>query len=258
MKILQSLVVAVSMYSKIPMPKREWNEENMKYALCFFPLIGMIIGGGIYAMGNLLFAMESSALLRGAVFTLFPIILTGGIHMDGFMDTMDALSSWGDREKRLAILKDSHAGAFAILGMGCYLVWSIAIWSEVKPEMLGVLAGIFVLSRALSGLSVVTFPHAREQGLARTFRDGAKKKIVQITMSVYLLTVCIFMIWQNRCLGIVAIIAGLLTFGYYKRMAVRTFGGTTGDLAGYFLSLAELLMVTAVVFAGGLVWKSFL
>lgn len=255
MKIIQSLVVGISMYSRIPMPKIEWNEDNMKYALCFFPLIGVIIGGEIYGIGRLLFSIESGGLLRGAVFTLFPILLTGGIHMDGFMDTMDAISSWGDREKRLAILKDSHTGAFAVLGMGCYLVWSVAVWSEVHLEMLGTLSGIFVISRAFSGFSVVTFPSARENGLARTFQDSAQKKVVQVAMSGYLILAACVMAWQNGSLAVAAILAGILTFVYYRHMALKTFGGITGDLAGYFLELAELFMVTAVVFAGGWIWN---
>lgn len=255
MKLLQSLVVAFSMYSKLPMPRVEWDEENMKYAMCFFPLIGAVIGLSMYVMGRILFSISCSGLVRGAAFTLLPIMITGGIHMDGFMDTMDAISSWGDREKKLAILKDSHAGAFAILGMGCYLVWSVAIWSEVKVQTLGVLTGIFVVSRALSGLSVVCFPQARKQGLVRTFRDGAKERIVQVTMGIYLLCAGCFMIWQNQVLAFAAFAAAGGTFIYYKKMSTKQFGGITGDLAGYFLEVAELCMVTCVVIVGGVLWR---
>ena len=49
------------------------------------------------------------------------------IHMDGFLDTMDALNSYGSREKKLEILKDSRTGAFAVIGFGLYLVASLAL-----------------------------------------------------------------------------------------------------------------------------------
>ena len=66
--------------------------------------------------------------MRGASFVLLPVLVTGGIHMDGFLDTTDALSSWQPREKKLEILKDSHAGAFAII-MGCsYFVLALGVW----------------------------------------------------------------------------------------------------------------------------------
>ena len=119
MSIINSFFIALSMYSRIPVPRVDWEKENMRYAMCFFPMIGVVIGAVMYLAGWLLDKTSVGGLFRGVVFTLIPIMITGGIHMDGFMDTMDALGSWGDREKKLEILKDSHAGAFAILGMGC-------------------------------------------------------------------------------------------------------------------------------------------
>ena len=128
----------------------------MKYAMCFFPMVGIVIGVCEYVLGNWILGRDYGVLFFSVCMTLLPILLTGGIHLDGFMDTSDALASYGDREKKLAILKDSHTGAFAVLGLCIYLLWSLAMWSEVRPEMLPVLAAGAVLSRALSGFSVVT------------------------------------------------------------------------------------------------------
>ncbi len=72
--------------------------------------------------------------------TLIPVFVSGGIHLDGFMDTMDALGSWGDKEKKLEILKDSHNGAFAVIGICCYFTVSLGVWSEIRTEMLPVVA----------------------------------------------------------------------------------------------------------------------
>lgn len=68
------------------------------------------------------------------VMTLLPVLVNGGIHMDGFLDTMDALNSYGSREKKLEILKDSRTGAFAVIGFGLYLVASLALWSEANQK----------------------------------------------------------------------------------------------------------------------------
>lgn len=119
-------LIAFSMYSKIPMPQSEWTDENMSLAMCFFPWVGAVIGLAswvVYQAGGWLADRQetlssgipgSSNLFLTILLVLIPIFITGGIHLDGFLDTQDALSSYQPMERRLEILKDSHAGAFAI------------------------------------------------------------------------------------------------------------------------------------------------
>ena len=247
MSIINSFFIALSMYSRIPVPRVDWEKENMRYAMCFFPMIGVVIGAVMYLAGWLLDKTSVGGLFRGVVFTLIPIMITGGIHMDGFMDTMDALGSWGDREKKLEILKDSHAGAFAILGMGCYLMWSMAVWSEHPAEVLRVCGVSFVLSRALSGFSVVTFPAARNSGLLKMFQDGAQKKVVRITMCLYVAAAVIMMAVMNARAMTGAVTGVMIAFLYYIVVSRKQFGGVTGDLAGFFLETAELAMFTGIL-----------
>lgn len=247
MSIINSFFIALSMYSRIPVPRVNWEKENMRYAMCFFPMIGVVIGAVMYLAGWLLDKTSVGGLFRGVVFTLIPIMITGGIHMDGFMDTMDALGSWGDREKKLEILKDSHAGAFAILGMGCYLMWSVAVWSELPAEVLRVCGVSFVLSRALSGFSVVTFPAARNSGLLKMFQDGAQKKVVRITMCLYVAAAVIMMAVMNARAMTGAVTGVMIAFLYYIVVSRKQFGGVTGDLAGFFLETAELAMFTGIL-----------
>ena len=247
MSIINSFFIALSIYSRIPVPRVDWEKENMRYAMCFFPMIGVVIGAVMYLAGWLLDKTSVGGLFRGVVFTLIPIIITGGIHMDGFMDTMDALGSWGDREKKLEILKDSHAGAFAILGMGCYLMWSVAVWSELPAEVLRVCGVSFVLSRALSGFSVVTFPAARNSGLLKMFQDGAQKKVVRITMCLYVAAAVIMMAVMNARAMTGAVTGVMIAFLYYIVVSRKQFGGVTGDLAGFFLETAELAMFTGIL-----------
>ena len=242
MSIINSFFIALSMYSRIPVPRVDWEKENMRYAMCFFPMIAVM-----YLAGWLLDKTSVGGLFRGVVFTLIPIMITGGIHMDGFMDTMDALGSWGDREKKLEILKDSHAGAFAILGMGCYLMWSMAVWSELPAEVLRVCCVSFVLSRALSGFSVVTFPAARNSGLLKMFQDGAQKKVVRITMCLYVAAAVIMMAVMNARAMTGAVTGVMIAFLYYIVVSRKQFGGVTGDLAGFFLETAELAMFTGIL-----------
>ena len=122
MQLLRSFAIALSMYSKIPVPMVEWNEKNMKYAMCFFPVIGAVIGGLQLLAAYVLTGYTSCGrFFTAVVMTLIPVAVTGGIHLDGFADTVDALSSYGDREKKLEILKDPNTGAFAVILL-CSLV----------------------------------------------------------------------------------------------------------------------------------------
>ena len=99
------------------MPNVEWKPESMRYMMCFFPLVGVVIGlllaGWVWLSG----ALGFGAILRGAGSVLIPAAVSGGIHLDGFADTCDALASNAGPERRGEILKDPHTGAFAVIGL---------------------------------------------------------------------------------------------------------------------------------------------
>ena len=163
------------------------------------------------------------------------------------LDTADALSSYKTMEEKLEILKDSHTGAFAII-VGCaWFILSLGVWAEVRPEMMPVLAVSFVLSRALSGLAVVVFPKAKNTGLAATFSEMAVKRTVALTMCGFLLLFGALAIWLDPVYGVPMDLAAGLVFFYYYWMSKKKFGGITGDLAGFFLTVSELVMAFTVV-----------
>ena len=116
------------------------------------------------------------------------------------------------------------------------------------------IAAGFVLSRALSGLSVVCFPQARKKGMAADFSDGAKKKGSRLVLVLYVILAAGVMIFAGGVPGVAAVLAAGGVFLYYARMTRRIFGGMTGDLAGYFLQLCEIWMAAAAVIAD-ILWK---
>lgn len=135
MQALRSLVLAFSSFSRIPMPCVEATEQDRRYILCFFPLVGAAVALVMALWLWMCDALRVGALLRGAIGAALPLLVTGGIHMDGFMDTSDALATWQSKERRLEILKDSHVGAFAAMRAveassalyvaACAVVWAI-------------------------------------------------------------------------------------------------------------------------------------
>ena len=198
-----SFKIAFSMYSKIPMPKTDWNKENMKYALCFFPLVGLAIGIVFYLWSLIAKALSLGNIFTTAIYTIIPILITGGIHMDGFVDSMDAINSYQSIERKLEILKDSHIGAFALITSITYFIAYFGVLSEINGEETIIISLGFILSRALSGLSIVTFPLAKKSGLAANFSDSAQKKKVKITMIMYIINISLIMLYINIFLVIV-------------------------------------------------------
>mgnify|MGYP000101997971 CR=1 FL=1 len=244
---MRAAFIAFSMYSRIPMPMFEWKEEDMKYAMCFFPAIGMVIGAVFYGMFLLLSWLLPGSVLAAGILLAVPIFITGGIHMDGFMDTCDARASYGDREKKLAILKDTHTGAFAVIFGALYLILYAAACLELERETAMLVSIGFVISRSLSGLSTVTFPEARKHGMLADFMKDARKKTVAVCMLViFFLTAFLELLFGGICGGVV-VITTVLIFLWYRHMAVQEFGGVTGDLAGFFLQICELGILLAAV-----------
>ena len=240
------MVIAFAMYSKIPMPRVEWEKENMRYALCFFPLGGAVIGVLVSLWKGMQEQFAFGTLLFACIGAVIPVLVTGGIHLDGFLDTVDALSAYASQEKRLEILKDPHTGAFAIISLCCYFLLCVGIFSEMRTERLFAATLVFVFSRSLSGISVVTFQAAKNSGLLRTFQDGAQKRNVRIVLIFWLFaTVVGFYLTAGLC-GVAAAVVGLAVFFYYYQFSRKQFGGITGDLAGYFLQLCELFMLAVL------------
>lgn len=251
MKILNSLFSAFLMYSNIPMPRVEWKEENRRYSLCFFPLIGACIGGLLLLWQWISMKLHVGGLLYAAVSVWIPLWLTGGIHMDGYIDVCDAKACLGNREKMFAVMKDSHVGAFAVIHFVIYILLQTALFSEVQQtEAMVIVALCFIQSRAYSGLAAVTFKNARGEGSLMNFTRPAHKRVTVCVELVLILTCWVLMILVHLTMGLCAVAGGLAVFLYYRGMSYRHFGGITGDLAGYFLQVCELVSL-AVVVAGG-------
>ncbi len=246
MHILRSMVIAFSIYSKIPVPQFEWKEEDMKYMLCFFPWVGAVIGGCVYLWNYLCEAFGVGRIAYMMTGAAIPLLITGGFHADGFLDTMDAFHSYQPKEKKLDILKDAHIGAFAVIMFAAYGLIYLGAFSEVTDKgLLGIVCCGFFLSRCLSGISVVSFPPARKDGMLYLFAGNSQKRIVR--WGLYLQSAaCIgFMLRQSFYGGISVAAAAFLIFAYYYYRSRKELGGITGDTAGYFLLLCEGGMMTA-------------
>lgn len=243
--LLSSCAIAFSTYSRIPMPQVEWNEKTMRHTLAFFPLVGLAVGGAFWLLTWCLDALAFGPMARAALLTAAPLIVTGGIHMDGFCDTVDALASHAPREKKLQILKDSNAGAFAVIWCGVWLLAYFGLMTEVGS--IPTVAAGFVLSRSLSALAIEKLPSARA-GMGATLKAGSRFPwwVLALYLALYL---GVIFLWGDLWAGIPALTVAVAFYFTYKSMAMKQFGGFTGDLAGWFLQMCELLILLTVVLA---------
>lgn len=244
MHILKSIVIAFSIYSRIPVPQFEWKEEDMKYMLCFFPWIGAVIGGCVYLWSNLCEMFDVGKICYTLIGAAIPLIITGGFHVDGFMDTMDAFHSYKPREKKLEILKDSHIGAFAVIMLAMYGMIYIGAFSEVTDKsLLKIICGGFFLSRCLSGIGIVSLQPAKKDGMLYLFACSSQKEIVKWSLFLQGIVCIGFMLRQLLYAGIIVVAAAFLAFAYYFYRTKKELGGITGDTAGYFILICEASMM---------------
>lgn len=247
MSIIRSLIIAFSSYSKIPMPQFAWKDSDMKYVMSFFPAVGAVIGALEYVWYVLSEAWNVGEIAFCMISVLIPVLVTGGFHVDGFMDTSDAISSYRDREKRLEILKDSHVGAFAVIRLMTAAGVFVAAVSMIRTNAASLVFALgFVLSRSLSALAVLHFPSAVHQGSLFYTSSNSSRKINTISTGIISLASAVLMICIFPLGGILAVCGAAGSFVWYRIMSMRKFGGITGDLAGYFVVICEVSMAVCI------------
>ncbi len=245
--IIKSFFITLSMYSKIPVPQFEWKEKDMRYCMCFFPLVGVVVAALCYAWIYLGFLFDFNFFLRTLVLFVIPVIVTGGIHLDGFMDTSDALSSYGPKENKLEILKDSHIGAFAVIHLLIYTLIFVAALSEVDMTNIFLWLSVFVLSRIFSAFACLIFPTAKKSGTLFTFANNSEKKISFSVLVCELICISVFELYFFRLDYLFLLCSVVAVFFYYRFILSKKFGGITGDLAGWFVSVSELFSTIVFV-----------
>ena len=234
--------MAWGMFLAIPCPKKIWSESARRRMLACLPLVGLI-AGGVWALcawlGGFL-PRPIGALLCAAA----PWLVTGFMHLDGFMDVCDAVMSRRDMETRQRILKDSHCGAFAVI---CMVLLALAQWSvflqEKNPAWLPLLL-IPAATRACAGLAVM---HLRPMGTsqyAAMRRGGAD---LTAALWIFLALAVGLPIWLA---GSFAPLAAAVGYGLAAWYGLRQLDGMSGDISGFALTVGELVGAATLLYVG--------
>lgn len=244
---LYAIIIAFSFFTTIPLPMVEWTKKRIRFLPVLLPIVGVGIGLLGYFIYVLLEGTNLADYSKAVIMVLFYLFITGGLHMDGLMDTADAYFSRKSKEEKLVIMKDSRVGAFAVMSLISLLLIKTVFFYEIFTiyTSFGVtllLLFIPILSRITQSLMLCLFPYAKEDGLAVMYRQGAGKATLYILVS-YFIFACGLVYLLLRLKGL-ALPCGLILFTvFYYFSSKKNFGGITGDIVGAYVELAEALML---------------
>ncbi|MBR1561337.1 MAG: adenosylcobinamide-GDP ribazoletransferase [Clostridia bacterium] len=243
MKLIRAFFMCLGMFTSLPCPYRPWDEDARDWMLVMLPVVGLVIGALWAGLAWLAVEVLHLSSISAALIAALPWLLTGFIHLDGYMDTCDAMLSWRPLEKRLEILKDSHTGAFAVVGLGLLMLFSYdAAATFAIPGAYAPLVFIPIVSRCGSALAVLTLkPIGHSQYAAMEGKAAQRAAVVGIwAVAVGVCALC-FGLGPGLCLLIeTAAYALAMTWVY------RTLQGVSGDVAGFALTVSECVALIAM------------
>ena len=245
---------------------KDWCEKDFADSVRYFPLIGLVLGVIYAAVAALLLRVlpQTGFLLLpphiiAAVLLMLPLLLTGGLHCDGFMDTMDGLFSGRSRERMLEIMKDSRVGANGIFGFVLLMIlnWSILLDLLQSSWIFPALFVMPVIARLMMVVAISSFPYARPEGMGKAFKDGGTKSV--LCGAFFYTLVLLFLAgvlteWflghdvssglVSWCFSATFVLAAALLFTlFFANYATRHLGGLTGDVYGAITTLTETLVL---------------
>ena len=205
-------------------------------------MVGGLAGALGYAASFVVPHTIAAALALGAIF-----ILTGAIHVDGFLDGCDAFFAAVLPQRRLEILKDPRHGTFAVAGMfvaGTIWYASLAVIAPARYPAILAFAG--ALARAAAVPNAFVFPYARGDAVARAF--DARPAIVPLALVIGTLTVAAYVLAPAYVAMVPVAIAISLLLG--RSISQRLGGGLVGDAYGFIIVVVEIVVLAIVAGAG--------
>jgi adenosylcobinamide-GDP ribazoletransferase len=229
------------MFSVIPPPYHLWNDLCLNLMLPYFPVIGILLGLIWWGLAELLMLSAIHIMLTAGLLTVTPFLLTGFLHLDGYMDTSDAILSRRPLEEKLRILKDPHKGAFSVSMVAVlYVLQFAAVYAAVDfGRTLTPLVFISVISRCCASISLLSLNVMPQSGYASMFRLNTRvsHKVFVITITVSTIAAAYLFAGFH---GLAAVLSAVAGFSGAMAYSYKELKGVSGDLAGFSLVISEL------------------
>jgi adenosylcobinamide-GDP ribazoletransferase len=230
-----------------PVIKRLFTPQELGRSSAYYPLVGVLLGLVLIAADALL-GFFFPLMLRSALLLAVWVLLTGALHLDGFLDACDGLLGGFTPEQRMTIMRDERVGAYALAGGILLLLTQWSAISSLTDRMAALLLAP-VLGRWCMTLALVYFPYARPTGLGRDIKDhaGREQAVLASLFAVAGTLAAAWMVFSWVPLA-AALVALLVAWGA-ARFTVQRIPGLTGDIYGAICLLVELS--TLLVFVAG-------
>jgi len=240
--MLRGFLIALTFLTRVPLPapKVDVTSEEFSRSYRYYPLVGLAIGLLLWLLAKAL-TPYFPPLVLGALLLVAELMLTGGLHLDGFMDSMDGLLSARSPERILEIMKDSRIGAHACMALVGLLLLKFTLLASLTSHQFSILLVMPMLSRWVFQIGVVGFPYARTQGLGKGIHETTH-------WIPFLLSGCLVLgtsFYFAQFAGLIAFGVCVITVTLLAARISSLLGGLTGDLYGAFIELSEVVCLLA-------------
>ena len=194
--LINGFIMALSMFTILPVPYKTWKDEAVRHMMKLYPLVGMVVGVINYVAFRLTEYFNLSTILISAITMVTPFIITGMLHLDGFMDVCDALLSRRDKKEKVRILKDPNTGAFSVISLGILFIIDFAATYtlvENRANIIGIVI-IPIISRSLMGLMLLKKEAMKESSLGSYFKKVTGKVDILILYIFLIIASALFML----------------------------------------------------------------
>lgn len=237
---------ALAFLTRFPVPRR-FSQEGWQQSPPWYPLAGFVLGLFLSLAAVLSDAVAPPLLSAMLTITCW-VLVTGGLHLDGLMDTLDGFASHRDKTRTLEIMKDSRVGAMGVLG--AILLLGNKLASVVSLQGADKYAALFLaplVGRGAMLLAIHLFPYVRTEGIAQSLGQTKKVWWPFLLAGLCLVFSMIWLKWAVWLGVIFSFLAGLVLI----KAALRKIGGCTGDVYGALSELTETAFLIAVAFVEG-------
>ncbi|MFH1540927.1 MAG: adenosylcobinamide-GDP ribazoletransferase [Elusimicrobiota bacterium] len=235
--MIKIFLSAISFLTIIPVPKKFSLE--FKHSVIFFPLVGLFIGG-ILILINYLSSFLFSKNVVDMVVIVSLIIITGGLHLDGFADTCDGFYAGKDKSDSLRIMDDAHIGTMGVAGLFCILGLKFFALQSIPQKIIYPALLFFpILSRWNLVFACTISKSAKNEGLGKTFIGTVSKNdLVIATIITFFVSLILF-----KTKGILILIATLLITVLFLKYVIKKIDGITGDILGALNEICEIFVL---------------
>jgi adenosylcobinamide-GDP ribazoletransferase len=241
--ILQQLAAAVVFYTTLPIG-RHYPLEFRGIAI-FAPFVGCLIGILLALLDGILIEIGLSESLRSVLLVTAWIVITGGLHLDGAMDTADGLAVM-DSERRLTVMADSRSGAFAVMAAIVLIAIKIAALGDLPSDRAWILSATAGWARWGQVIAILRYPYLRPRGKGAFHKEGLTSAWQALPSLLGLIGLA--GLWWLASPLQLFLVVGLTVGGAVISVAIaawfnRQLGGQTGDSYGAIVEWTEALML---------------